>query len=51
MEVDDASQFDTRAIGQTEPNGYFFKNVGVRFGGVVEARGVYQVDDTFTMLK
>ena len=51
MEVNDASQFDIRTIGQTEPNGYLFKNVGVRFGDAVEARGVYQVDDTFTMLK
>ena len=51
MEVNDTSQSDIRAIGQTEPNGYFSKNVRIRFGGVVEARGIYQIDDTFTMLK
>ena len=51
MEVNDASQFDMRAIGQTEPNAYLFKNVRVRFSGVVEARGIYQINNTVTTFK
>ena len=51
MEVNDTGQFDIRAIGQTEPSGYLLKSVRIRFSGVVEARGIYQIDDTFTMLK
>lgn len=51
MEVNDASQLDIGAIGQTEPSGYLLKSVRIRFSGVVEARSIYQIDDIFTMLK
>ena len=51
MQVNNASQLHIGAVGQIEPNGYFFKSVRVRFVRVVEPGGVDQIDDMLAMLK
>ena len=51
MHVNNAGQLHISPVGQIEPNGYFFKTVGVEFVRVVEPRGVDQIDYILAMPK